>query len=171
MLTAAQLREHVSYDPETGIFKFNAIPVREPKDHARNQRVTGMVAGHLNHHGYVEIRIMWRRYGAHRLAWLYMTGGWPEGQIDHIDRCRSNNVWENLRDVTATENQRNRTQISNTASGVCGVTRWAKNDKWRAYIAIGGRQIHLGTFETKADAMAARLAAVEAHYLIRGVTR
>ena len=44
----------------------------------------------------------------HRIVWAVCHSKWPDNQIDHIDGDRSNNAIWNLRDVTASENQRNR---------------------------------------------------------------
>ncbi|WP_428999737.1 HNH endonuclease signature motif containing protein [Stenotrophomonas maltophilia] len=51
-------------------------------------------------------------YRQHRLAWLYMTGQWPSGEIDHINHDRSDNRWHNLRDVSHQANQQNRAGAS-----------------------------------------------------------
>ena len=45
--------------------------------------------------------------------------------------------------------------LTNT-SGVTGVNWLKKNQKWRAYITVGDKQIHLGSFENKEDAIKAR---------------
>jgi hypothetical protein len=47
-------------------------------------------------------------YYAHRLAWLWWFGEWPEGGLDHINRIRNDNRIDNLREATRSENQRNR---------------------------------------------------------------
>jgi hypothetical protein len=82
---------------------------------------------------------------------------------DHINRNRSDNRRENLRPATIQENTRNRGLQSNNTSGITGVTWKEDKKKWKAYISINKRQIHLGYFIGKDDAICARLKA-EAEY-------
>jgi len=86
---------------------------------------------------------------AHRLAFLYMEGVFPPNQVDHIDRNRKNNRWENLRTATNAENCRNRT-------GVIGVYENKKTGGWYASIGVEGKSKYLGYFKTKEDALKAR---------------
>jgi hypothetical protein len=72
--------------------------------------------------------------------------------IDHIDGNRINNNINNLRIVTPHQNHFNVT----TAKGYCyNKTR----NKWRAIIALNGKQHYLGLYTTKEDARSAYLAA------------
>jgi hypothetical protein len=64
--------------------------------------------GHKNHEGYVYVYVDGKQYFAHRIIWKLETGREPEGVIDHINGETSDNRIENLRDVTHTENMRNR---------------------------------------------------------------
>lgn len=129
-LTAARLRELLTYHPDTGSFTRDGEP-----------------AGTISKSkGYVVISIDGRDYRAHRLAWLYMTGEWPAEQIDHKNRLRSDNRWSNLRPATQGQNQANR-PARGSASGFRGVY-WADHaGKWRAEIKIGKRKRVLGYFD------------------------
>ena len=70
-------------------------------------------------------------YAAHRLAWLYMTGVWPDHEIDHENRNGTDNRWVNLRDGSKI-NTKNYSMSSCNTSGVTGVG-WDNNkSKWRA---------------------------------------
>src|SRR5215472_5251203 len=109
MLTAERLREYLEYDHETGIFRY-----RKPKPKVR----VGEVAGYLYDASVyrparpsrpvISLKIDGRSYLAHRLAWLYVTGEWPKGQIDHIDLDATNNRWVNLRAADNGKNGANR---------------------------------------------------------------
>lgn len=137
-LTAKKLREILDYDPLTGKFSRLSAP---KKDIGRIHKIRGY------HEIYVEGRL---RY-AHRLAWLYMTGEWPKGLIDHIDHDKSNNRWNNLREANFVSNGQNRKEAQiNNELGILGVSKNGK--KYRARIKIGNKQVHLGTFETIDDA-------------------
>jgi hypothetical protein len=134
-LTAERLREILHYDPETGVFT-NKVK--------RNRRtVIGTVAGSVYTKGYRGVIIQRVRYRENRLAWLYVYGVWPVGQVDHINHDRADNRIANLRDVSAFENTRNR-QVSRTApeSGCPGVNR--KPTGWLVTIKVNGRLIYLG---------------------------
>ncbi len=95
----------------------------------------------------------------HRLAWLYMYGEWPVGDIDHINGIRDDNRLINLRSVSRQENLRNRRTGRNNTSGVMGVN-WDKSlGKWRSSIGIGGKTKHLGVSHYKWDVICLRKSA------------
>jgi hypothetical protein len=151
-LTADQLRAVLHYDPDTGIFT-RLIP------HAGLKQ--GDRAGGLRTDGYVVIRVRGEMFKAHRLAWLYMTGEWPDGYIDHINMVRADNRWSNLRLATWAQNQQNTARRSDNRSGFKGVG-WHKDaGKWCARIKLGGRTKHIGLFATPEEAHAAYCRAAE----------
>ena len=77
--------------------------------------------------------------------------------VDHIDNDKSNNNIANLRWATHSENNPNRTMMSNNTSGVKGVS-WDKDtNKWRSQINIDGININLGRFVHLEDAKQARI--------------
>lgn len=98
-----------------------------------------------------------------RLAYMHrVIAQTPIGmETDHIDGDGLNNRRENLRVVTTAQNQHNQRTPSHNTSGVKGVC-WDKGRcKWRAYIKLNGRLIHLGMFEDILDAAAAYAKASE----------
>ncbi len=89
-LTQERLKKMVTYDPLTGLFtKY------------------GVACEHKDSFGYTKVFVDGKLFWTHRLAWLYMTGEWPQQYIDHIDRDPSNNRWTNLRDVSQSQNMLN----------------------------------------------------------------
>ena len=149
-ISVARLREVLNYDPETGIF------TRREK-HCRKVRV-GEVAGSVSPTGYVIVRLFNRNYRAHRLALAYVEGCFPQGEVDHINRVRSDNRYANLRHATRLENAQNTTKNSLNQCGLAGV-RLTKSQRWSAQIGLNRKQKHLGTFDTPQEAHAAYLAA------------
>jgi hypothetical protein len=101
----------------------------------------GKVAGTLAD-GYINISIDGTVYRAHRLAWLYVHGVFPK-EIDHKNRIRSDNRISNLRVVTRTRNNFNR-------SNVKGYTK--RNGKYRAQITYLGKNYSLGQYDTTEEA-------------------
>lgn len=155
ILTAQKLREVLNYDPETGIF---TRKVRLAQRHQVGDRADFEVTGG-NLKGYRRVSLFSQRYLAHRLAWLYVYGKWPEQHIDHINGDRADNRIENLReadDQLNIENQRSARKDSST--GVLGVIPHP-DGRWRARIQVKGRGIHLGLFADQAEAHAAYVAA------------
>jgi hypothetical protein len=160
-LTADYVRSILDYDPETGVFKWKW---REDVGSRWNTRYAGKAAGCVQRVGYVLISINDRLYKAHRLAWLFVYGEWPPEQIDHIDCDKLNNRIANLRLATMQENQRNVGLQKNNTTGIKGVC-WHKRDrKFQAEIKVGGKRLHLGTFDTLAEAIAARTTAEIEHF-------
>lgn len=80
--------------------------------------------------------------------------------IDHVNGDPSDNRLCNLREATKSQNMMNVGKIKSNTSGVRGVG-WSKiSQKWRAYICVNKRNIHLGLFDDIEDAKAARFKAV-----------
>jgi hypothetical protein len=102
--------------------------------------------------GYWAIRVDDTLYLAHRLAWLYVTGNWPEDQIDHVNGQRNDNRFCNLREATNIQNSHNRRYAGNK-SGFQGVRR--ENSKWLAEIKVRYKPIRLGLFDTPEEAYVA----------------
>ena len=123
----------------------------------------GDVAGSVHRTtGYRVIDVASDRYGAHRLVWMWVTGEDPGDQdIDHIDGCRTNNAWHNLRLATRSQNHCNRGPQANGTSGFKGVCFSKRRQKWRARLNVGYVEHHLGYFDTPEEAHAAYLAAAE----------
>jgi hypothetical protein len=153
-LTKEIVEQLLAYDPETGEFRWRV---------SRGSVAAGSVAGYLRVDGYLRVAVFNRRYLAHRLAFLLMTGQWPPEQIDHKDGDPSNNRWENLRAATHSENMHNqkRAHRNNVAFGFLGVSPSVGNKKnpWRAAIRLEGKLRHLGYFYTPEEAHAAYIAA------------
>ena len=157
MLTQDQLKEVLHYCPETGVFTW----LENMSSRARKGAEAGWVQQDSGGGGksYRRIRVGRGTYFAHRLAFLYMTGEFPEDQVDHEDGNGTNNVWSNLRAVDSIENAKNQRRYSNNTSGTVGIYWHKSRRKWQAQIAYGGCRKSLGYFHSKEDAIAARKAA------------
>ena len=150
MIDARQLRELVHYAPDTGAFTWAKTRPRCRK---------GAAAGCRTPYGYVVVRVGGGLYMAHRLAWLYQTGAWPNAFIDHIDGDRGNNQFTNLRQATVAENAQNTKKAHrDSKTGFLGVTQ-RRDGKYVASISTQGKTIFLGAHVTPEDAHAAYLSA------------
>lgn len=152
-LTARQLRRLFDYDPKTGVMTYRA---RRNSSYSRIR--IGEPAGWLDRRGYLRLGIGGFQYLVHRLAWLYMTGHWPNADIDHKNGKLSDNRWRNLRECTISQNQWN-TAINrkNNTTGFKGVCR--HHGKFTTSIQCRGVRKHLGSFTTAAAAHRAYCAA------------
>lgn len=132
MITQKELKSKLQYNPDTGVFTWVK----------RN-----VVAGSLNNTGYIHIKINQKAYLAHRLAWLYIYGEWPN-IIDHISGNKIDNKINNLRNVTHRQNLQNSNNHRN--GKLVGVKK--QNNKFQARITINKKQIYLGTYDTAPEA-------------------
>lgn len=156
------LRQMIKYDPETGFLvwlerraeMFNICP--QGVDRAVkvfNSRYAGKRAfTSMCPRGYYKGKLFSQSEYAHRVAWCLYYGDWPVAEIDHINRCKSDNRICNLRSATASQNRCNRGAQSNSKTGVKGVFPSQTAGKWIAKIRIDGVQRHLGTFGSIYDA-------------------
>lgn len=146
-LTQSQLKEHLHYSPETGAFT-RLVSTRLDK--------IGAVVGRTATNGYVIVSLLGWSHSAHRLAFLYMEGYFPEGLVDHKDRVKTNNKWDNLREASNSCNARNSNLSSTNTSGVLGVCWISERKKWSAHIKAEGKPQYLGRFTNKDNAVLAR---------------
>lgn len=151
--TQQRLQELFHYNPETGIFTRRID---------RGKWKAGEIVGTLTkgyYGGYISINVDYLIYRAHRLAWVYMTGALPANGIDHINGERADNRWCNLREATQSQNLANKHCKKTSYTKTKGVYR-AKS-KYAAKTRKGKLSIHLGTFDTIAEAKAAYDAAAK----------
>lgn len=100
----SELVKYLHYNPDTGVFTWiqsNPLGYKP---------VAGTIAGTISPYGRRVIRFQRRGYFASRLAWLIMTGDWPENEVDHENRIKSDDRWVNLRDLTRQQNCMNKEQ-------------------------------------------------------------
>ena len=147
MIDQKTLKENLHYNPDSGLF------IRLTSN--SNRIKVGDIAGSATSDGYIRMCVLGKHYKAHRLAFLWMTGEFPE-ECDHINHVKDDNRWSNLRSVTRTQNNQNHSIQSNNTSEFVGVYWFKRDKKWRAYITVNQKQIHLGYFDKKEDAISAR---------------
>lgn len=157
---AEYLRECLDYDPSTGLLRWKA----RPREHFADSRVFGTwntcFAGKeaftaLNASGYRNGSLDWVGYYAHRIVWKIMTGKEPPRVMDHKDRNRANNRWNNLRAATDSQNFVNQTYVW-SKSGAFGV-RQLPSGLWNARVHKDHKCYCVGSFATKEQAISERL--------------
>lgn len=130
MITQDQLKEVLTYDPDTGLFWWK----------------NGKQAGTLTNKGTVHIMIDYVAYQAHRLAFVYMGVPIP-AIVDHKNRVRSDNRWHNLRSATHGQNKMNSEKYAGVEQRPSG--------RWSARIKTKAGNIACGTYDTREEAMIA----------------
>lgn len=148
MINQERLKEVLEYDTGTGAFT---------RKLSRPGYLVGSDAGYTTEDGYRRIGIDGNDYLAHRLAFLYVEGYFPEHDIDHMDGVRDNNKYDNLRHASRTCNLQNQKTYSNSTSGFTGVSFLKRSNKWVAHASLGCGRVYLGLHETALDAALARL--------------
>jgi len=152
-LTQERLKEVLHYSPMTGRFRWRVQgPRGEP---------AGREAGTAHPSGYRSIQLDRVRHYSHRLAWLYVHGEHPTGEVDHENGKRVDNRIANLKQCPRSENAWK--AVRRNASPLTGAFR--RGRKWLARIIVNGRQYYLGSYDTRKEAAAAYRCAV---LLLRG---
>lgn len=145
-ITQEILKKNLFYDEILGIFTWKL----------KKCGVTaGMVAGTISKDGYVKVWINQKSYMAHRLAWLYVYGEFPNSVIDHINGDRSNNQIVNLRSCSVKQNSQNQKIRKNNTSGFKGVHWDGKKLGWVAQAQDNGKRKSIGLYLSAEDAGAA----------------
>lgn len=106
--------------------------------------------------GYPAARINGKLKRLHEL--VYETdnlGSRHEFYVDHMNQDKTDNRRRNLRLVTPEDSAKNMPLRIDNTSGFTGVTK-TKNNTYRAYITINGKQKNLGYYKNLEDAVNAR---------------
>jgi hypothetical protein len=158
-LTHERLTSLIEYDPDTGMF---------------TRKITlgagrlGRQCGCIGSSGYLRTMVDGKSYQNHRLAWFYMTGEWPPHEVDHINFCKTDNRFSNLRCATRAENAAYKKPRQTRLGLPRGVIR--SLNKFAARIMVRGKFHYLGRFETPEAAHEAyRQAAIKYHGEFRSV--
>jgi hypothetical protein len=141
MLTYERLRDLLVYDMKSGEFRW-----RDDLGTRAGPKMNGRIAGGLSWNGYVKIKVDGVLHSAHRLAWLYVYGDWPEGSLDHADGDRKNNVIANLRIATRAQNSANKKSVKRRIAPYRGVMPHGPG--FVARIHNKGQRFYLGYFTT-----------------------
>jgi hypothetical protein len=149
VLTQSRLKELLHYDPETG--EWRRLRSRQRPD------TEGKRPGYISKGGRHCISVDGVEYLAHRLAYLYMTGEWPEIYVDHKNGVGHDNVWENLRPASQSQNIANSRLSKANTSGYKGVVWNPRKKKWTAQICFNGKNMVLGRFHDPREAHEAYL--------------
>lgn len=145
-ITQKFLKKKLKYYKRTGTFVWKSpIP-------SSGVKPGDIVGTKLN--GYLCVKLNGRKFYTHRLAFLYVTGKMPpkSKKVDHINGVKTDNRWKNLRLVSSLQNNRNRKEHRERITGV-RLTKWGT---WEARLQHNKRTIHMGTFKTRQEAVAAR---------------
>ena len=152
-ITQYELHKQVYYDPVTGWFIWKI---------SKRGRKNGRI-GCVCPSGYRQVSVNKAKYLEHRLAWFYMTGEWPH-MIDHINRNRADNRWNNLRLASNSQNIANSRVYKTNTSGYRGVIFEKNRQKYRASIMINGKRNYLGRFDDLDEAYIEYVKASQKHF-------
>ena len=148
-LTIGRLKQVIVYDPMSGECTWLM---------SANGRVkVGARAGSVLNGLYRRVQIDGVGYLEHRLIWFYMTGEWPQPEVDHWDTDGLNNKWPNLREATTQQNGFNKGPNAANTTGYKGVTK-RYGGKFRAQGTFNGKAWFTKDFVTAEQAAAAYVA-------------
>lgn len=148
-LTHELLTSYLKYNETKGEFTWIKRPNKNIHLHTR--------AGTKNSAGYRVISLFGKRYLEHRLAWFYVHGEMPEHEIDHINQIRDDNRISNLRQVTRSENQRNKTRKDSRVDEI-GIWWCRRRKRYIAEITLNGKKVYQKSFTDIDEAIQQRKA-------------
>lgn len=151
MIEIEDFKKYVSYNPDTGTFTRIAVL----NDNPSHQWRVGDTVGNQSSNGYIEVSVGDIKFQAHKLAWYFVHGVYPDFYLDHVNGDKTDNRIENLRESSPLINMRNRGKNKNNSTGFNGVYV-AASGRFRARIKINGKLINIGTFDTAEEASEAR---------------
>ena len=146
------LSQYFIYEPTTGKF-FRKVQAGNYK--AGSEVI---VKPHHTGYSYVSVKIDGNKHNIslHRVAWTLYNKSKPVAFIDHINHDKSDNRIKNLREVTKTENNRNKSKSPLNTSGHTGISWHSRDNIWEARIKVDYKQRYIGRFDNIEDAINAR---------------
>lgn len=149
--TPEQLRELLSYDPDTGEFFWREDVVGKSSSwmakYSGKQTFTTDCGS-----GYRRAQIEKCDVRAHRVAWAMYYGKWPDDEIDHINGIRHDNRIINLREASRFTNGSNVPMHRDCSSGLKGAYWHGQRNRWTSRIRANGETRYLGLFDTAQEA-------------------
>jgi len=131
---AVAAQKFLKYYPKTGCFAWIA------------GRLSGRVAGSQSGKRYWYIQFRGHKFPAHRLAWFFENGEWPDGDIDHINGDKQDNRIANLRPASRSENLWNSKKRKDNKTGEKNVFWLARDNKWLVRVHANGKSHLIGRF-------------------------
>lgn len=147
MITQDELKKYLSYEKDTGIFRWVNC-------NGNRNDLKGKVAGAIIDR-YLKIQILGKRYLAHRLAWIYVYGSLPNGEIDHINGNKFDNRIGNLRASTISQNRSNVGVRKDNSLGFKGISYVKTTGNYQVRLMVNKKRIQVGTFKNLDDAVIA----------------
>lgn len=170
----ATMDKLLSYCPETGVltWKTRSRDMFEGRKYdaerlckAWNARYAGQPAGCDNGSGYLVVQfespLLKVRLKAHRIAMCFILGHDFDHYVDHINGNTRDNRKCNLRLADRSINARN---TARKRAGVAGVVWHSRTQKWQAQLWNKGKNVYLGRFKSREEAVSARLAGEEKYW-------
>lgn len=155
MITQSELKDLVICGID-GLMRHKERKVLSRYDGRFNRQWAGKQIGTNHHTGYLVHTANGKQHQLHRLVFLYHHGYLPH-MVDHYDQNKLNNSLSNLVPSNVVHNGRNRRLGKNNTSGYIGVVWDKSRNRWKAQMKINGKQMTIGTFKDKCDAISARL--------------
>jgi hypothetical protein len=149
MITQGRIKEVLSYEAATGVFKYKVTYGSKKK---------GGMAGWVNDLGYRWIELDGSMYRAARLAWVYVYGTEPT-DLEHIDGDRDSNRISNLRESNPRDIRINNSKRK--GGKLLGASFYKRSGTWISYIRFKGIKYHIGYYRTEIAAHKAYLRAAE----------
>lgn len=154
--TQEWIHNEIDYNPKTGIMCWKKPGLA---------RQIGRPLGTILTNGHRYARIDGIRYAITHLIWIYVFGRLPltNLEIDHINRIKTDNRLENLREVTRALNHRN--SVARTKTGIKGVYLLKEDSPvpFAADVTLYGKSIRLGRFSSLTEAINARVSYLREH--------
>lgn len=138
------LKEHISYDPLTGIFTWKKLPKYSKKK-------IGDTIGILTTQGYLFVYVKGQTVLLHRLAFLLMNGSFPSEVVDHIDQNKLNNKFNNLRLASYSQNACN-SKTRKSETNIRNVYFNKKLNKFEVKIKHKYKSYFFGLFDSAKEA-------------------
>lgn len=158
MLTRERVEELMTYDPESGLFRWKKVEGRGHRE------LEGKIAGCLAPNGYIMLGIDKKLYRAHRVVFLLENGEFPKEKVDHIDGVGHNNKRTNLRKATQQENCFNTKPHKDSKTGVKGVSWSDAKQRFIVKIQANRKELYVGCFDNIEEAgEAAKQARIKHH--------
>ena len=141
---------------------FKKIEEYENYEISNMGNVRNIVTGRIlkpckNNMGYLSVTLyknnIRKTFLIHRLVgYAFIPNPQNLTEIDHIDRIRTNNSISNLRWISKSNNNRNKTKMQNTSSKYMGVYFDKREGKYRAKIRINNKQKHIAYYDKEEEA-------------------